>query len=78
MRVKACLKRVFAIVIQRSQLALFCIVSENQGFPSQNAAAEALNQHVHISTSKGHSGCPSSETLKQLVLIPLVFRKRSF
>ena len=49
--VKACPKCTF-IVIQRSQLALFCIVSENLGFLSQNAAIEASNQDVHISTPK--------------------------
>ena len=54
-----CLKRVFAIVIQRSQLVLFYIVSENYGFLSQNATSEASNQYVHISISKGRKDCRS-------------------
>ena len=58
-RAKACLKRVFAIVVQRSQLVLFSTVSENYGFLSQNAASEASNQYVHISISKGRKGCRS-------------------
>lgn len=56
--------------VQRSQLTLFCIVSENKGFLSQNAAAEASNPHLHISTSKGHKGCRSNEALKRLAMIP--------
>ena len=35
----------FAIVIKRSQLALFCAVWENKDFLSQNTAAETSNQH---------------------------------
>ena len=37
--------RVFAIVIKRSQLVLFCAVWENKDFLSQNTAAETSNQH---------------------------------
>lgn len=65
-RVKACVLSAFLvlfihsfIVIQGSQLALFCIVSENKGFPSQNADAEALNQYLHISASKGAKAADS-------------------
>ena len=46
-KLSACLKRVFAIVIKRSQLALFCTVWENKDFLSQNTAAETSNQHLH-------------------------------
>ena len=35
----------FAIVVKRSQLALFCAVWENKDFMSQNTAAETSNQH---------------------------------
>ena len=37
---------------------------------SQNAAAEASNRQLHISTSKGPNGCCFNETLKRLVTIP--------
>ena len=37
---------------------------------SQNAAAEASNRQLHISTSKGLNGCRFNETLKRLVTIP--------
>ena len=72
------LSTLFSIVLERGKLALFCIISENEGFLSQNAAAKHQNQQLYISTFKGRNGYRFNEALKQLVMIPTEFRKMSF
>ena len=75
---KRMLKHTFAIVIQHSQLTLFCVVSETKGFRSQNATTETSNQHLYISTSKGRNGCCFNKTLTQLVMTPQEFCRIGF